>query len=122
MVIVGAKSQHINLEQKITTKIIERIMAINWKTYQALELIPDELVAASVSSQVQEPENFSWLRRLWTRLTTGSVQQMAPFVWKTTSRSGHTYWNIFDTRTGRTTLLMSEEEFDSWLRVCRFKL
>lgn len=97
-------------------------MAINWKTYQALELIPDELIAASVSSQAQESEIFSWLRRLWAKLTRGSVQQMAPFVWKTTSQSGHTYWNVFDTRTGRTTLLMSEEEFDIWLRVCRFKL
>jgi len=96
-------------------------MAINWKTYQALELIPDELIADSVSSQAQDPV-FGWLRRLWTRLTAGSVQQMAPFVWKTISQSGHTYWNIFDIRTGRTTLLLSEEEFDIWLRVCRFKL
>jgi hypothetical protein len=83
----------------------------NWKTYQALELIPDEAI-----THLQLSENTSWIRQAWERVKSTLIKPTIPFVWKTISESGHTYWNIFDARTGRTTLLLSSEEFENWLR------
>jgi hypothetical protein len=88
----------------------------NWKVYQALELIPDEALM-----YLQLSENNSWIRRVWVRLKNALIKPTTPFIWKTISESGHIYWNIFDAKTGRTTLLLSSEEFEEWLREYCFK-
>ncbi|WAL58901.1 hypothetical protein [Thermocoleostomius sinensis] len=85
----------------------------NWTVYQALELIPDEAL-----KHIQSSENTSWICRSWARLKTALTKPTIPFVWKTISESGHVYWNIFDAKTGRTTLLLSAEEFETWLTYC----
>jgi hypothetical protein len=88
----------------------------NWKTYQALELIPDEALL-----HLKTAKNVSWMQRIWSRFTSTFVRHSVPFVWKTMSDSGHIYWNIFDAKTGRTTLSLSPEEFETWFKDYCFK-
>lgn len=85
-------------------------MNAKYAKYQELEMIPH-----SSMQTCQRSSLFTWINRIWRRLNASSPQASIPFIWKTIDISGSIKWNTFDPLTGQTVLLMSEDEFYSWL-------
>ncbi|MCL6436057.1 MAG: hypothetical protein K6T90_17965 [Leptolyngbyaceae cyanobacterium HOT.MB2.61] len=83
-----------------------------WMIYKELELIPDSVPEPI---RIYPPSTPSWFTKIWQKLVDALNANNEPKIWRTIEADGKAWWNVYDSNTGHTFYMASEEEVLIWL-------